>query len=81
MPARRGASGGRRQVVELMPAKLRVTEHRVEVVRCTSCGRRTKAEFLPAVTAARQYGTSLVARVLYLHGYQSLPYALGRVDA
>jgi len=58
-----------------MPAKLRVTEHRAEVVRCTSCGRRTKAEFPSGVTAAVQYGPSAVARALYLHGYQLLPYA------
>ena len=58
-----------------MPARLRVTEHRAEVVRCTSCGRRTKAEFPSGVTAAVQYGPSVVARTLYLHGYQLLPYA------
>jgi hypothetical protein len=40
----RGTSFERRQVVELVPARLRVIEHRAEVVRCTSCGRRTKAE-------------------------------------
>jgi hypothetical protein len=41
----RGTSVERRQVVEVVPAKLRVTEHRAEVVRCSSCDRRTKAEF------------------------------------
>jgi transposase len=64
----------RRQVVELMPARLRVTEHRVEVVRCASCGRRTKAGFPSGVTAAVQYGPSILARALYLHNYQLLPY-------
>src|ERR1051325_3172060 len=34
-----GASVERRQVIELVPARLRVTEHRAEVVRCASCGR------------------------------------------
>jgi transposase len=71
----RGTSLERRQVVELVPARLRVTEHRAEVVRCISCGRRTKAEFPSGVTAAVQYGPSVVARALYLHGYQLLPYA------
>jgi transposase len=73
-----GASGmsvERRQVVELMPARLRVTEHRAEVVRCTSCGRRTKASFPSGVSAAVQYGPSIMARALYLHDYQLLPYA------
>ncbi|MET0623163.1 MAG: IS66 family transposase, partial [Pyrinomonadaceae bacterium] len=65
----------RRQVVELMPARLRVTEHRAEVVRCTSCGRRTKAGFPSDVSATVQYGPSIMARALYLHDYQLLPYA------
>jgi transposase len=64
----------RRQVVELMPARLRVTEHRAEVVRCSSCGRRTKAGFPAGVSAAVQYGPSIMARALYLHDYQLLPY-------
>ena len=71
----RAAGVERRQVVELMPARLRVTEHRAEVVRCASCGRRTKAEFPAGVMATVQYGPSVVARALYLHNYQLLPYA------
>jgi hypothetical protein len=59
----------------LVPARLRVTEHRAAVVRCSSCGRRTKAEFPEGVSATVQYGASVVARALYLHGYQLLPYA------
>jgi transposase len=51
----------RRQVVELIPARLRVTEHR--------------AEFPSGVSATVQYGPSLMARALYLHDYQLLPYA------
>jgi transposase len=58
-----------------MPARLRVTEHRAEVVRCSSCGRRTKAGFPSGVSAAVQYGPSIMARALYLHDYQLLPYA------
>lgn len=71
----RAAGVERRQVIELMPARLRVTEHRAEVVRCTSCGGRTKASFPSGVTATVQYGPSVLARALYLHDYQLLPYA------
>src|SRR5215207_2650032 len=70
-----GSSVERRQVVELVPARLRVTEHRAEVVRCSSCGRRTKAGFPADVSATVQYGPSILARALYLHDYQLLPYA------
>ncbi|MBC7910632.1 MAG: IS66 family transposase, partial [Pyrinomonadaceae bacterium] len=65
----------RRQVIEIVPQRLRVTEHRGEVRRCTSCGARTKAEFPKEVRAAVQYGTSVQARALYFLQYQLLPYA------
>lgn len=71
----RSTGSERRQVVELVPARLRVTEHRAEVVRCPHCGRRTKAVFPEGVRAVVQYGTSVMARALYLHDYQLLPYA------
>jgi transposase len=76
-PLREGHRMGaeRRQVIDLVPARLRVTEHRAEVVRCPACGKRTKAEFPEAVRATVQYGSSVLARALYLHDYQLLPYA------
>ena len=76
-PLREGQSIGseRRQIVDLVPARLRVTEHRVEVVCCPHCGRRTKASFPEGVRATVQYGPSVLSRALYLHGYQLLPYA------
>jgi transposase len=64
----------RRQVIEIVPAKLRVIEHRAEVVRCPGCGQRTKGTFPQGVRAAIQYGPSVMARALYLHDYQLLPY-------
>ena len=74
---REGHSTGveRRQVIDIVPARLRVTEHRVELVCCPSCGRRTKAEFPEGVRARVQYGSSVLTRALYLHDYQLLPYA------
>jgi transposase len=76
-PLREGQVIGRerRQVVDLVPARLRVTEHRAEVVRCPSCGQRTKASFPEGVRASVQYGPSVLARALYLHDYQLLPSA------
>jgi transposase len=76
-PLREGQSTDteRRQVVNLVPVRLRVTEHRAEVIRCPACGQRTKASFPEDVRAAVQYGPGVVARVLYLHDYQLLPYA------
>jgi transposase len=65
----------RRQVIEIIPQRLRVTEHRAEVRRCQSCGASTKGEFPKEVRAYVQYGTSVQARALYLLQYQLLPYA------
>jgi transposase len=79
-PLSEGRSTGceRRQVVDLMPIRLRVTEHRAEVMLCLACGQRTKADFPEGVRATVQYGPRVIARALYLHDYQLLPYARTR---
>jgi transposase len=64
----------KQQVIEVVPAKLRVTEHRLCVLRCPACGKRTKGEFAQAVRSGVQYGPGVKARVLYLQQYQLLPY-------
>ncbi|MGB7926388.1 MAG: IS66 family transposase [Pyrinomonadaceae bacterium] len=65
----------RQQVWEVVPAKLKVTEHRLALLRCRSCGQTTKGEFSEAVRSGAQYGPGVKARVLYLQQYQLLPYA------
>ncbi len=65
----------RQQVVEVVPARLRVTEHRLAVLRCPSCGRTTQGELAGSVRSGVQYGPGVKARVLYLQQYQLLPYA------
>jgi transposase len=64
----------RQQVVEVVPARLKVTEHRLAVLRCPACGRTTSGEFAGAVRSGVQYGPGVKARVLYLQQYQLLPY-------
>ena len=60
----------RQQVWEVVPAKLRVTEHRLALLCCPSCGRTTQGEFSGAVRSGVQYGPGVKARVLYLQQYQ-----------
>ena len=64
----------RQQVWEVVPAKLKVTEHRLALLRCTACGKVTQGEFSGAVRSGVQYGAGVKARVLYLQQYQLLPY-------
>ena len=65
----------RQQVVEVVPARLRVTEHRLAVLRCRACGKATRGEFAGSVRSGVRYGAGVKARVLYLQQYQLLPYA------
>jgi transposase len=65
----------RRQLIEVPPIRLYVTEHRGETRRCEACGAETKAPFPAHVTAPVCYGSGLRARAAYLHKYQLLPVA------
>ncbi|HEY0378990.1 MAG TPA: IS66 family transposase [Pyrinomonadaceae bacterium] len=64
----------RQQVWEVVPARLKVTEHRLALLRCSQCGQTTRGEFAGAVRSGVQYGPGVKARVLYLQQYQLLPY-------
>jgi transposase len=61
-------------VVEVVPARLRVTEHRLAALRCGRCGKTTRGEFAGSVRSGVRYGPGVKARVLYLQQYQLLPY-------
>ena len=62
------------QVIEVVPARLRVTEHRLAVLRCPACGKTTQGGFAGSVRSGVRYGPGVKARVLYLQQYQLLPY-------
>ncbi|GER97942.1 hypothetical protein Acor_00040 [Acrocarpospora corrugata] len=56
----------RRQVVDVPPVQVTVTEHRLIARRC-GCGLVTKGRPPDGVTTAVQYGTRITAIVLYLY--------------
>lgn len=65
----------RRQVHDLPPVRLVVTEHRAERVRCPSCRRLTQVAFPVGVEAPVQYGPGVRALAVYLSQQQLLPFA------
>lgn len=71
VPARTVA---RRQVVDLPPLALAVTEHQAATVCCPHCRTTTTAPFPAGVTGAVQYGPRLLGLGVYLRHYQLLPY-------
>lgn len=63
----------KRQVFDLPPQKLIVTEHRAEVKLCPNSGREVSAGFPAGVNAPVQYGTRFNAWLVYLRNQQLIP--------
>ena len=64
----------RRQVFDVPPLKVEVSEHRAEIKRCPACGLRTIGEFPAEVRHAVQYGPRIRSYAIYLKDYALLPY-------
>jgi transposase len=65
----------RRQVMDLPPIRLQVTEHRAPVVVCPHCQCQNKKAFPQNVSAPVVYGSGLCAWIVYLHLWHLIPYA------
>ena len=64
----------RRQVFDVPPLAVQITEHRAERKRCPDCGQIAVAAFPAAVGHPVQYGERLQAVAAYLKNYGLLPY-------
>ncbi|TVM02564.1 MAG: hypothetical protein CV087_09395 [Candidatus Brocadia sp. WS118] len=62
-----------RQVYDLPPLELIITEHQAEVKRC-SCGHVNRAGFPAGVNHYVQYGPNIKSLLVYMQDYQLLPY-------
>ena len=64
----------RRQIFDLPPLRLEVTEHQAEIKRCPVSGLSVRAAFPAGVEAPVQYGPHFRGLMLYLSNQQILPF-------
>ena len=62
-----------RQVHDLPPISLRVTEHQAEIKYCPHCQQENRGVFPADVNSGVQYGSGLKGLMVYLIDYQLLP--------
>jgi transposase len=68
-----GQSYERRQVFDIPPVKVLVSEHRCEIKSCPHCAAQTKAVFPQGVSQPVQYGKNIQQWAMYMMHYQLLP--------
>jgi transposase len=64
----------RRQVFELPPLRLDVTEHQAEIKHCPVCAQESQGDFPADVQQPVQYGARVKGLLVYLHHGQLVPY-------
>ena len=63
----------KRQVFDLPPIHIEVTEHQAEIKICPNCGSENKGEFPEKVKSPAQYGTKVKTLSSYFTNYHFIP--------
>jgi transposase len=63
-----------RQIFDIPPVNLIVTEHRSQIKTCPQCGKLNKAVFPESAKYPVQYGPNILSSGIYLKNYQFIPY-------
>jgi transposase len=64
----------KRQVFDIPPVNLIVTEHQSQIKTCPHCGNLNKSSFPESVNYPVQYGPNVLTSAIYLKNYQFIPY-------
>ena len=64
----------KRQVFDIPPVNLIVTEHRSQIKTCPHCGRLNKADFPEPVKYPVQYGPNILTSAIYFKNNHFIPY-------
>jgi transposase len=64
----------KRQIFDIPPVNLIVTEHKSHIKTCPHCGRINKAAFPESVKYPVQYGPNILASAIYCKNHHFIPY-------